>query len=172
MLDDQGSRAWRRHFIRMADISSAARDHDIQYSAGYPVRADPPHTGLATLSRPPTHQRRCSAPCSPGDIASIYASLGDNENALVWLDRALQQRASMRGFLAQNPHLRRAARRSPFCGNRRSGGSLETATDEEMTGTPRSENPRPRLGGRHGLLRPCSSLSPSLAARWSRPVHD
>jgi tetratricopeptide (TPR) repeat protein len=40
---------------------------------------------------------------SAGDIASIYASLGDNENALSWLDRALQQRASMLGFLAQNP---------------------------------------------------------------------
>ena len=37
------------------------------------------------------------------DIASIYASLGDNENALVWLERALQQRASTLGFLAQNP---------------------------------------------------------------------
>lgn len=40
---------------------------------------------------------------SAGDIASIYASLGDTENALVWLERALQQRASMLGFLAQNP---------------------------------------------------------------------
>jgi DNA-binding winged helix-turn-helix (wHTH) protein/TolB-like protein len=40
---------------------------------------------------------------SAGDIASIYASLGDTENALVWLDRALQQRASTLGFLAQNP---------------------------------------------------------------------
>ena len=38
-----------------------------------------------------------------GDIASIYASLGDTENALVWLDRALQQRTSVLGFLAQNP---------------------------------------------------------------------
>jgi DNA-binding winged helix-turn-helix (wHTH) protein/tetratricopeptide (TPR) repeat protein len=38
-----------------------------------------------------------------GDIASIYASLGDTDNALAWLDRALQQRASMLGFLAQNP---------------------------------------------------------------------
>jgi serine/threonine-protein kinase len=37
------------------------------------------------------------------DIASIYASLGDTENALVWLDRALQQRASTLGYLAQNP---------------------------------------------------------------------
>jgi tetratricopeptide (TPR) repeat protein len=40
---------------------------------------------------------------SAGDIASIYASLGDTENALEWLDRALQQRASTLGFLAQNP---------------------------------------------------------------------
>jgi DNA-binding winged helix-turn-helix (wHTH) protein/TolB-like protein len=40
---------------------------------------------------------------SAGDIASIYASLGDTENALLWLDRALQQRTSMLGFLAQNP---------------------------------------------------------------------
>jgi DNA-binding winged helix-turn-helix (wHTH) protein/TolB-like protein/Flp pilus assembly protein TadD len=38
-----------------------------------------------------------------GDIASIYASLGDTENALAWLDRALQQRTSVLGFLAQNP---------------------------------------------------------------------
>jgi DNA-binding winged helix-turn-helix (wHTH) protein/TolB-like protein/Flp pilus assembly protein TadD len=38
-----------------------------------------------------------------GDIASIYASLGDTENALIWLDRALQQRAPVLGFLAQNP---------------------------------------------------------------------
>jgi serine/threonine-protein kinase len=37
------------------------------------------------------------------DIASIYASLGDTDNALAWLDRALQQRASTLGFLAQNP---------------------------------------------------------------------
>jgi DNA-binding winged helix-turn-helix (wHTH) protein/TolB-like protein len=37
------------------------------------------------------------------DIASIYASLGDTENALAWLDRALQQRTSTLGFLAQNP---------------------------------------------------------------------
>ncbi|HEY2401742.1 MAG TPA: winged helix-turn-helix domain-containing protein [Steroidobacteraceae bacterium] len=40
---------------------------------------------------------------SAGDIASIYASLGDTDNALMWLDRALQQRASLLGFLAQNP---------------------------------------------------------------------
>jgi len=38
-----------------------------------------------------------------GDIASIYASLGNSENALIWLDRALQQRAPVLGFLAQNP---------------------------------------------------------------------
>jgi DNA-binding winged helix-turn-helix (wHTH) protein/tetratricopeptide (TPR) repeat protein len=37
------------------------------------------------------------------DIASIYAGLGDTDNALAWLDRALQQRASTLGFLAQNP---------------------------------------------------------------------
>jgi predicted Zn-dependent protease len=37
------------------------------------------------------------------DIASIYASLGDTTNALEWLDRALHQRASTLGFLAQNP---------------------------------------------------------------------
>jgi serine/threonine-protein kinase len=40
---------------------------------------------------------------SAADIASIYASLGDTDNALAWLDRALQQRASTLGFLAQNP---------------------------------------------------------------------
>ena len=38
-----------------------------------------------------------------GDIAAIYASLGDTDNALAWLDRALQQRAPVLGFLAQNP---------------------------------------------------------------------
>jgi DNA-binding winged helix-turn-helix (wHTH) protein/TolB-like protein len=37
------------------------------------------------------------------DVASIYAGLGDTDNALAWLDRALQQRASSLGFLAQNP---------------------------------------------------------------------
>jgi tetratricopeptide (TPR) repeat protein len=37
------------------------------------------------------------------DIASIYASLRDTDSALAWLDRALQQRASWLGFLAQNP---------------------------------------------------------------------
>ena len=40
---------------------------------------------------------------SAGDIASIYASLGDTDNALAWLDRALEQRGSMLGFLPQNP---------------------------------------------------------------------
>ena len=37
------------------------------------------------------------------DIASIYAGLGDTDNAIAWLDRALQERASTLGFLAQNP---------------------------------------------------------------------
>jgi tetratricopeptide (TPR) repeat protein len=37
------------------------------------------------------------------DIASIYAGLGDTDNALAWLDRALQERASALGWLAQNP---------------------------------------------------------------------
>jgi DNA-binding winged helix-turn-helix (wHTH) protein/TolB-like protein/Tfp pilus assembly protein PilF len=37
------------------------------------------------------------------DIASIYASLADTENALAMLERALQERASTLGFLAQNP---------------------------------------------------------------------
>ena len=37
------------------------------------------------------------------DIASIYTALGDKDNALAWLDRALQQRASTLGYLAQNP---------------------------------------------------------------------
>ena len=40
---------------------------------------------------------------SPADIASIYASLGDADNAILWLDRALEQRAATLGFLAQNP---------------------------------------------------------------------
>jgi len=40
---------------------------------------------------------------SPVDIAAIYASLGDADNAVMWLDRALEQRASTLGFLAQNP---------------------------------------------------------------------
>jgi len=37
------------------------------------------------------------------DIASIYASLGDTDNALAWLDRALQERAPSLGWLAQTP---------------------------------------------------------------------
>lgn len=37
------------------------------------------------------------------DVASIYASLGDSENALACLDRALRERASALGFVAQNP---------------------------------------------------------------------
>jgi len=37
------------------------------------------------------------------DIAAIYASLGDADNALMWLDRALEQRAATLGFVAQNP---------------------------------------------------------------------
>jgi DNA-binding winged helix-turn-helix (wHTH) protein/Flp pilus assembly protein TadD len=37
------------------------------------------------------------------DIASIYASLGENDNAMLWLDRALEQRAAALGFLPQNP---------------------------------------------------------------------
>jgi tetratricopeptide (TPR) repeat protein len=40
---------------------------------------------------------------SPVDIASIYAALGDENNALLWLDRALEQRAPTLGFVAQNP---------------------------------------------------------------------
>jgi tetratricopeptide (TPR) repeat protein len=40
---------------------------------------------------------------SAADIAAIYASLGDADNALMWLDRALEQRASTLGFVAQNP---------------------------------------------------------------------
>jgi tetratricopeptide (TPR) repeat protein len=67
---------------------------------------------------------------SAGDIASICASLGDTENALVWLDRALQQRASLLGFLAQNPTFDGLHNDPRFCRNRRSGRCLETATDE------------------------------------------
>jgi serine/threonine-protein kinase len=37
------------------------------------------------------------------DIAAIYAGLGDSDNALMWLDRALEQRAAALGFVAQNP---------------------------------------------------------------------
>jgi DNA-binding winged helix-turn-helix (wHTH) protein/TolB-like protein len=37
------------------------------------------------------------------DIASIYAGLGDTDNAIARLDRALQERAPTLGWLAQNP---------------------------------------------------------------------
>jgi DNA-binding winged helix-turn-helix (wHTH) protein/tetratricopeptide (TPR) repeat protein len=37
------------------------------------------------------------------DIASIYSSLDERDEAIHWLDRALQQRAPTLGFLAQNP---------------------------------------------------------------------
>ena len=37
------------------------------------------------------------------DIAAIYSSLGEADAALSWLDRAMEQRASTLGFLAQNP---------------------------------------------------------------------
>lgn len=37
------------------------------------------------------------------DIAAIYAGLGDADQAVTWLDRALEQRASALGFVAQNP---------------------------------------------------------------------
>ena len=37
------------------------------------------------------------------DVAAIYTSLGDSGNAIAWLERALEQRASTLGFLAQNP---------------------------------------------------------------------
>jgi DNA-binding winged helix-turn-helix (wHTH) protein/tetratricopeptide (TPR) repeat protein len=37
------------------------------------------------------------------DIAAIYASLDDADQAVAWLDRALEQRASTLGFVAQNP---------------------------------------------------------------------
>lgn len=56
---------------------------------------------LAELDRVLTLSTQRYVPA--GDIASIYASLGDSDNALVWLETALQQRASMLGFLAQNP---------------------------------------------------------------------
>jgi len=39
----------------------------------------------------------------PLDIAAVYASLGDSDNAMLWLDRALEQRAPTLGYLAQNP---------------------------------------------------------------------
>jgi len=37
------------------------------------------------------------------DIAAIYANLDDPDAALTWLERALEQRASTMGFVAQNP---------------------------------------------------------------------
>lgn len=40
---------------------------------------------------------------SPLDIATIYASLGDADQALQWLERALEQRAPALGFVPQNP---------------------------------------------------------------------
>jgi DNA-binding winged helix-turn-helix (wHTH) protein/Tfp pilus assembly protein PilF len=40
---------------------------------------------------------------SPVDIAAIHAGLGDADNALLWLERALEQRAATLGFVAQNP---------------------------------------------------------------------
>jgi DNA-binding winged helix-turn-helix (wHTH) protein/tetratricopeptide (TPR) repeat protein len=40
---------------------------------------------------------------SPVDIATLYASLGDADNALAWLERALEQRAPTVGFVPQNP---------------------------------------------------------------------
>jgi tetratricopeptide (TPR) repeat protein len=40
---------------------------------------------------------------SPVDMAAIHAGLGDADNALLWLERALEQRAATLGFIAQNP---------------------------------------------------------------------
>jgi tetratricopeptide (TPR) repeat protein len=40
---------------------------------------------------------------SPVDIAAIHAGLGDADSAVQWLDKALEQRASTLGFVAQNP---------------------------------------------------------------------
>ena len=37
------------------------------------------------------------------DIAAIYAGLGDADNAVHWLDKALERRAATLGFVAQNP---------------------------------------------------------------------
>ena len=37
------------------------------------------------------------------DIAAIYACMKDADNAVMWLDKALEQRASTLGFVAQNP---------------------------------------------------------------------
>ncbi|HUQ12478.1 MAG TPA: winged helix-turn-helix domain-containing protein [Steroidobacteraceae bacterium] len=40
---------------------------------------------------------------SPVDLAAIYAGLGETDTSLLWLERALEQRASTLGFIAQNP---------------------------------------------------------------------
>jgi tetratricopeptide (TPR) repeat protein len=37
------------------------------------------------------------------DIATVYASLGEKENALQWLERAYQDRSTNLSFLAQDP---------------------------------------------------------------------
>lgn len=37
------------------------------------------------------------------DIATVYASLGEKENAMQWLDRAFADRSTNLGFLAQDP---------------------------------------------------------------------
>src|SRR3979409_1308005 len=47
------------------------------------------------------------------------------------------------------PRLRRAARRPTFCGDCRSGGSLETAAGEVTAGSPGSQRASPRLGARN-----------------------
>jgi DNA-binding winged helix-turn-helix (wHTH) protein len=39
----------------------------------------------------------------PLDIAAAYACLGDSDDAMLWLNQALDQRAPTLGFLAQNP---------------------------------------------------------------------
>jgi len=41
---------------------------------------------------------------SASDIAAIYACLGDADNAVKWLETALEQRAATLGFIAQNPN--------------------------------------------------------------------
>jgi len=41
---------------------------------------------------------------SPVDIAAIYVALGDADNAMLWLDKCLEQRAATLGFVAQNPN--------------------------------------------------------------------
>ena len=40
---------------------------------------------------------------SAQDIAAIYAGLGDADNAVMWLNKALEQRAATLGFVSQNP---------------------------------------------------------------------